>query len=102
MTKLRGLISKHAEYNAAPIYLYSSNALSPSPLAPVEVLDVEEDGEVKVEDDSEEINVEPEVATWELINNRPPLWMRDPKEVTKEEYDVCPLFPPSSLSTSSY
>lgn len=25
--------------------------------------------------------------TWELVNNRAPLWMRDPKEVTDLEYE---------------
>jgi heat shock protein beta len=93
LTKLRELITKHAEYNAAPIYLYSSTSLSPSPIAPVETVD--EDGEVKVEEESEDLAVEPEVAKWELINDRAPLWMRDPKQVTKEEYGVRSNLTPS-------
>jgi heat shock protein beta len=86
LARLRELITKHAEYNSAPVFLYSSNSLSPAPEAPVEA--VEEDGEVKVEDESEEVQAEKEEPVWEQINDRPPLWMRDPKQVTKEEYDV--------------
>ncbi|GAA5860289.1 hypothetical protein JCM8547_003453 [Rhodosporidiobolus lusitaniae] len=82
LAKLKGLITKHAEYNAAPIYLYSSTTLSPAPEAPVE-----EEGEVKVEDGDEEVKPDVAAPTWELINDRPPLWMRDPKDVSKEEYD---------------
>lgn len=26
-------------------------------------------------------------GAWELVNDRAPLWMRDPKEVTEEEYE---------------
>ncbi|GAA5960323.1 hypothetical protein JCM21900_006529 [Sporobolomyces salmonicolor] len=79
--KLRSLIQKHAEYNAAPIYLYNK---------PAEKVDeVDEDvAEVKVEDAAEDeqgqVESKPE---WELVNDRPPLWMREPKEVTDEEYE---------------
>ncbi|BGP12223.1 hypothetical protein JCM10213_007481 [Rhodosporidiobolus nylandii] len=89
LAKLRSLITKHAEYNAAPIYLYSSLRRSPAVDAPAEEETekvVEE--EIKVEDDAEaEVKAEPEVPRWELVNDRPPLWMRDPKEVSDEEYE---------------
>ncbi|GAA5938814.1 hypothetical protein JCM1841_001128 [Sporobolomyces salmonicolor] len=79
--KLRSLIQKHAEYNAAPIYLYNK------PAEKVEEVD-EDVAEVKVEDAAEDeqgqVESQPE---WELVNDRPPLWMREPKEVTDEEYE---------------
>ncbi|GAA5916857.1 hypothetical protein JCM5296_003325 [Sporobolomyces johnsonii] len=80
-TKLRSLIQKHAEYNAAPIYLYNK------PAEKVEKID-EDDAEVKVEDAAEEEQGQDESKPeWELVNDRPPLWMREPKEVTDEEYE---------------
>ncbi|GAA5841717.1 hypothetical protein JCM11251_007063 [Rhodosporidiobolus azoricus] len=88
LDKLRSLITKHAEYNAAPIYLYTSTTLSPAREAPVtDKTDDEaaENDELKVED--EEVNTAVEAPSWELVNDRPPLWMRDPKEVPTEEYE---------------
>ncbi|GAA6008096.1 hypothetical protein JCM10207_007028 [Rhodosporidiobolus poonsookiae] len=88
LAKLRSLMVKHAEYNAAPIYLYSATTLSPTAETPKEesTAKTDDDSEVKVEDD-DEAKAEPEVPTWELVNDRPPLWMRDPKEVSDEEYE---------------
>ncbi|GAA5981159.1 hypothetical protein JCM11641_003130 [Rhodosporidiobolus odoratus] len=88
LEKLRGLITKHAEYNAAPIYLYSSLSRSPAPDAPV-ADEASEKGhdEIELEEDEGEVKTEPVVPSWELINDRPPLWMRDPKEVTDAEYE---------------
>lgn len=91
--KLRSLISKHAEYGASPIYLWTETTST--------YVDDEEEEEAKPaadEDDSEvkieEVNSTPktpktkEIKTneWQLVNDRAPLWMRDPKEVTSDEY----------------
>ncbi|BGP44319.1 hypothetical protein JCM10450v2_000130 [Rhodotorula kratochvilovae] len=87
VSKLRSLIQKHAEYNAAPIYLWSSPLLDPTVQAPqTPVAESAEEAELKVEDAEAEI-AKTTQAEWELINDRPPLWMREPKEVTEEEYE---------------
>lgn len=82
LPKLRSLIQKHAEYNAAPIYLWTSASLDPSVNA-VPVVEAEDD-EIKVEDEATAV----EQPKWDLVNDRPPLWMRDSKDVTEEEYEV--------------
>ncbi|BGO99072.1 ATP-dependent molecular chaperone HSC82 [Rhodotorula toruloides] len=81
LPKLRSLIQKHAEYNAAPIYLWTSASLDPSVNA-VPVVEAEDD-EIKVEDEATAV----EQPKWDLVNDRPPLWMRDSKDVTEEEYE---------------
>ncbi|GAA5912171.1 hypothetical protein JCM6882_003074 [Rhodosporidiobolus microsporus] len=90
LPKLRSLITKHAEYNAAPIYLYTATTLSPTVETP-KVEEAEEKGEeeikVEEEEDAEKVKAAAEVPSWELVNDRPPLWMRDPKEVSDEEYE---------------
>ncbi|GAA5930366.1 hypothetical protein JCM3775_004369 [Rhodotorula graminis] len=86
VAKLRSLIQKHAEYNAAPIYLWSSALLDPAAAASTAAAVAEgEDDEVKVEDIDEAAQTTK--AEWELINDRPPLWMREPKDVTEAEYE---------------
>ncbi|GAA5882817.1 hypothetical protein JCM16303_002473 [Sporobolomyces ruberrimus] len=75
--RLKGLIRKHAEYNAAPIYLWEGDVLEKGEEA------LKEGEEVKVEDGEGENAV----GGWHLINDQAPLWMRDPKDVSKEEYE---------------
>ncbi|TNY23764.1 Hsp90 protein-domain-containing protein [Rhodotorula diobovata] len=84
VAKLRSLIQKHAEYNAAPIYLWSSTLADPTAEAVADKL--AEDDELKVED-ADAAEAEVAKAEWELINDRPPLWMREPKDVTEDEYE---------------
>lgn len=72
--RLKGLIRTHSEYNSAPIYL-----LGQAPAAD------EAEGDEKVETSQ---------SAWELINDLPPLWMRDPKELSDSDYEVSP---PSSF-----
>lgn len=93
--KLRTLIERDAEYGASPIYLWTETTTTevvedetPAPEADV-------DGEVKVEDDAEAkepVTREVKSAEWSLVNDRAPLWMRDPKDVSAEEHEV--LEPP--------
>ncbi|GAA5923818.1 heat shock protein Hsp90 family protein [Sporobolomyces koalae] len=59
LDKVETLIKKHAQYNSAPIYL------------------------VQTDPDSSSEPVEPK-----LVNDQQPLWTRDPKQVSKEEYDA--------------
>ncbi|GAA5999944.1 heat shock protein Hsp90 family protein [Rhodotorula paludigena] len=87
VNKLRSLIQKHAEYNSAPIFLWSSTSLDPS--APVAPKTQAEEDEATVEDADEDEDVAEvdEAAQWELVNDRPPLWMREPKDLSEEDYE---------------
>lgn len=104
--KLRALISRHAEYGASPIYLWTETVTS-APVEPEEsaVSDEREDGEVKIDDEDEEVKQpkavemrEVRTSDWQLVNDRAPLWMRDPKDVSKEEYEVSDFCSPRSRS----
>lgn len=86
--KLKSLIQRDAEYGASPIYLWTeTKSYEPVPKSDAEAGD---DDDVKVEDDEDKAPEMREVvsAEWKLINDRAPLWMRDPKEVSDEEYEV--------------
>lgn len=88
--KLRTLISRHSEYGASPIYLWTEKSVEePIEAAPAVGVDGEEkdDEEVKVE---EETPVETRTVIkgeWERVNDRAPLWMREPKDVSEVEYE---------------
>ncbi|SGY97407.1 BQ5605_C035g11402 [Microbotryum silenes-dioicae] len=89
--KLKSLISKHAEYGASPIYLWTETTTTYTEEEAEAEPKTDDDSEVKVEDvdDKPKEPKTKEVTTteWQLINDRAPLWMRDPKEVTKTEYE---------------
>ncbi|KAG8903450.1 hypothetical protein FRB99_003272 [Tulasnella sp. 403] len=115
--KIRDLISKHSAFSTAyPIYLWAKQAehvpLTPEDegyVPPKEKKEKTRDESEKAEKSDEEEGVvedEPEkpeesegaqddpqktkVVTkwvWNHLNNQPPLWMRDPKNVTDEEYN---------------
>lgn len=91
VAKLRALIQKHAEYNSAPIYLWTATSTDvPAEAAKKDAeskTNDSDDDEVEVEDDKEADAPQAEPPTWELVNDRQPLWMRDPKQVTEEEYE---------------
>lgn len=91
VAKLRALIQKHAEYNSAPIYLWTATSTDvPAEAAKKDAenkTNDSDDDEVEVEDDKEADATQAEPPTWELVNDRQPLWMRDPKQVTEEEYE---------------
>lgn len=85
--KLKSLIERDAEYGASPIYLWTETKT----LEPVEKPEAtDSDDEVKVEEEKDEGPEMKEVTSteWKLVNDRAPLWMRDPKEVSDEEYEV--------------
>ncbi|EFC49875.1 predicted protein [Naegleria gruberi] len=89
--KLKDLVKKHSEFIGYPISLYVEKT---------EEKEVEEDEEKKDEEKTdepkiEEVDEDKEKKTkkvkevtheWELLNKTKPLWTRDAKTVTKEEY----------------
>jgi len=95
-TKLRDLIKKYSEFINFDIYLYISKIVEEE----VEVEEEEEaaegetteNAEAEVEEEKEESKgkktekVEKTVWDWELINANKPIWTRNSKDITDEEY----------------
>ncbi|EIW76098.1 cation-transporting ATPase [Coniophora puteana RWD-64-598 SS2] len=91
---LTKLVNTHSSFSSAfPIYLWTEKE--------EQILDedAEETTKEAVDDEEaaiEEVDESPEppkmktvtVGNWEHLNSQPPLWMRDPKEVSEEEYNL--------------
>jgi len=90
--KIKEIVKKHSEFINYPIYLWTTKETEK------EVSDDEEEedneNKPKVEEVSEEDEkkdkkkkkVKEVTHEWELLNKTKPLWTRNPKEITKEEY----------------
>jgi heat shock protein beta len=91
--KLRELVKKYSEFINFPIYLWASKEIDVE--VPVEENEDAEDVEDKPEDeDVTDKDEEPKTKTiketkwdWELLNDVKAVWLRNPKDVTAEEYD---------------
>lgn len=91
--KIKEIVKKHSEFIQYPIYLYVTKETEK---------EVEEDEEEDKSEDKakvEEVDEEKEkekkkkkvkevTQEWEQLNKNKPLWTRNPKEVTKEEYSA--------------
>ena len=105
--KLKDLIKRYSEFINFPIYLFSTKTVKEEvPVveeeeAEKEVVEETDKKETADEDEFEEDTVEDAAAaekpkktrtvervenTFELINDQKPIWARNPKEVSKEEY----------------
>ncbi|KAJ1950989.1 hypothetical protein IWQ62_006478, partial [Dispira parvispora] len=98
--RLKTLIEKHSKFTSFPIYLWSKT--SETIEVPVEDVDQEEketaeekedENKAEVEDDTEDTEDKPKTTTqtiekeeWTQVNSRQPIWMRDPKDVSEDEY----------------
>ncbi|KAM0750396.1 heat shock protein Hsp90 [Meredithblackwellia eburnea MCA 4105] len=88
---LRTQIARHSEFGASPIYLWVEKSVE----EPIEEDEAEaapepsEDDEVKVEEEKEkEVKTKTVIkGDWERINDVAPLWMRDSKDVSEDEYE---------------
>lgn len=105
-TKLEALMKKYSEFINFPIYLWKSHEETKE--VPLSEEELEERRQQKEEEESEEIDLseeeeipeeeeEEEVTTktvtetvwdWEMMNETKPIWTRNPKEVTEEEYNA--------------
>jgi len=94
-TKIKNLIKKHSEFINYPIMLYVEKTKEE------EVTDDEgddqegENDEPTIEEVDEEKPKEKKTKKvksvyheWEKVNNNVPIWTRDPKEITKDEYET--------------
>jgi len=93
--KLKSLLKQYSEFISFPINLYASKR------EPKQVADEEATKKKQEEEDTKakEENREPkkiedvtkteyeDVWDWEVQNDNKPIWTRNPKEVTKEQYD---------------
>jgi len=89
---VKNLITKYSQFINFPIYVWSKKAVEKhEEEAPIEEEEVDEkedlDSEKKTEEAAEADKSAPaEEYHWELVNTVKPLWTRDPKEITDEEY----------------
>jgi len=89
--KIKEVVKKHSEFIQYPVSLWVSKETEK------EVEEEEEEDESKetkieeVDDekkDKKKKKVKEVTSDWELLNKTKPLWTRNPKEVTKEEYSA--------------
>ncbi|KAL3640991.1 heat shock protein 90 [Castilleja foliolosa] len=100
-SKLKDLVKKYSEFINFPIYLWATKEVDEEvPADEDDASDDEEASESKSSDDVEEEDAEkeeeekkPKTKTvtkttheWELLNDMKAIWLRNPREVTDEEY----------------
>ncbi|XP_008808636.1 endoplasmin homolog [Phoenix dactylifera] len=94
--KLKELVKKYSGFINFPIYLWASKEVDVEvPSDEEESGDEEETSESSSEDETEEEGAEKKPKTktvkettydWEVLNDMKAIWLRNPKEVTDEEY----------------
>lgn len=98
-SKLKELVKKYSEFINFPIYIWASKEVDVDvPADEDDSSDEEEKAEVeeeaeKSEDEDEDSEKKPKTKIvkettyeWELLNDVKAIWLRNPKEVTEEEY----------------
>jgi len=95
--KIKDIVKKHSEFINYPIYLYVTKEKEKEVSDDEEEEKKEEGDKPKVEDVDEEKEkdtkkkkkkVKEVTNEWELLNKQKPLWTRNPKDITKEEYSA--------------
>merc|ERR1712093_812544 len=95
--RIKELVKKHSQFVNYPISLWVEKTTEKE-VSDDEDEDEDEDGDEDEKPKIEEVNEEDEkkekkkktvkevTHEWELMNKQKPLWMRNPEEITKEEY----------------
>jgi len=89
---IKNVVKKHSEFIQYPINLYVTKEKEKEVDADEEEEEKDDKEKPKVEDVDEEKDkkkkkkVKEVTHEWELLNKNKPLWTRNPKDVTKEEY----------------
>jgi len=96
--RLKDLVKKHSEFIGYPITLYvektEEKEVEEEDETKKEEEEKKDEDEVKIEDVTEEEKkkktkkIKEVKHEWELLNKTKPLWTRDPKEITEEEYSA--------------
>jgi len=76
---IRDMLKRYSEFVAFPIELWSEKTTYET--VPDEEVEVKEGEELPTK------SVPKTMQVWDKVNSAKPLWMRPPKEVTKDEYD---------------
>eukprot|EP01018_Ginkgo_biloba_P012003 Gb_39845 [translate_table: standard] len=93
--KLKELVKKYSEFINFPIYLWASKEVDVEVPADEESSDQDENNESTSEEEESDEEAESKSKTktikettyeWELLNDVKAVWLRNPKEVTDEEY----------------
>merc|ERR1711871_594862 len=92
--RLKDLVKKHSEFIGYPIELYTEKTKEEE-VSDDDDDDEEDDDKPKIEEIDEDEEKEEKKKTktvkkvtheWEVLNKSKPIWTRDPKDITKEEY----------------
>merc|ERR1712060_259106 len=81
--KIKDLVKKHSEFVGYPIELLVEKKKDKEPNNNNEIKTEEKSEECSGESSIENLNINTE---WQLLNKQKPIWMRNPEEITKEEY----------------
>jgi len=92
--KVKDVVKKHSEFINYPIYLWTTKESEKEVSDDEEETKKDESDKPKVEEVDEEKEksskkkkkVKQVTHDWELLNKNKPLWTRNPKDITKEEY----------------
>jgi molecular chaperone HtpG len=88
--RIKDLVKKHSEFISYPIQLQVEKTVEKEVEEEEEAESKEEEEEGKVEDVTEKEKKTKKVKEvtheWDLLNKQKPIWMRNPEEITKEEY----------------
>ncbi|XP_020203654.1 endoplasmin homolog isoform X2 [Cajanus cajan] len=94
-SKLKELVKRYSEFINFPIYLWASKEVDVEVPADEDDSSDEDDSESTSKEESEDEDEEKKPKTktvkettyeWELLNDVKAIWLRNPKEVTEEEY----------------